>query len=211
MRDSLRMAMAGRKFTLATDLQPGYRSPVMNPGTGLGPGRALILLDVDGVLNPAFSSSQRSRLWHHDGWRHAQAWSGGREYPLFLNPEHGRWLRDVAAEASAELAWASTWENLANQYVGPVLGLPPLAFAPAPLHHKARSVVEWTAGRPFAWLDDSEAELAQAGRLAAGQPHLCVLVDESTGLTQEHLSQVRAWLQALPDEPPGQLGAPGPR
>ena len=159
----------------------------------------MILLDVDGVLNPSFSSQQRSQLVHHDGWRHGRAWSNGLEYHLLLNPEHGRWLRDIAAEASADLAWASTWEDLANQFVGPVIGLPPLPFAPAALHNKARSVVGWTAGRPFAWLDDSADELAQAGRLAQGQPHLCVLVDAHTGLTQEHLSQVRAWLKALPE------------
>ena len=125
----------------------------------------------------------------------------GRRYLLFLNPEHGAWLRDLAAQTGAELAWASTWEDHANQFVGPVIGLPRLPFAPAPVHDKAASVVPWTGGRPFAWLDDSPHELAKAELLAIGQPHLCVRVDERTGLTREHLFQVRAWLQDRENQP----------
>lgn len=159
--------------------------------------RPLVLLDVDGPLNPPFSSRQRSRLGYHGGWRRKKAWVDGQQYRLFVNPEHGDWLRGLAAEAGAELAWASTWEEHANLWVAPLIGLPSLPVAPAPPRAKAGSVVPWTAGRPFAWLDDDERELAEASRLAGCQPHLCVLVDERTGLTRDHVEQVRAWLKGL--------------
>ena len=159
--------------------------------------RAWVLLDVDGPLNPSFSSRQRSRLSYHHGWRNKKVWAGGQQYRLFVNPEHGTWLRALAADTGAELAWASTWEEHANRCVAPLIGLPSLPVAPARAGAKARSVVPWTGGRPFAWLDDDEDELAEASRLAAGQPHLCVLVDERIGLTQDHVGQVRSWLKSL--------------
>ncbi|MBO0805007.1 MAG: hypothetical protein J2P25_18275 [Nocardiopsaceae bacterium] len=166
--------------------------------TVTGESRPLILVDVDEVLNLiGFSSASRRHLAHHHGWRRGKAWSEGREYQLFVNPAHGRLLRDLARSTGAELAWATTLEDAANSYVAPLIGLPRLpAVIPAPVGEKAAHAVPWTAGRRWVWLDNDEDELATASRLArqAGQPHLCVPVNPATGLTARDAELARTWL-----------------
>lgn len=176
--------------------------------------RPLILVDVDDVLNMAgFSSAARRHLAFYHGWRRGKAWSEGREYPLLVNPAHGRLLRDLAAATGAELAWATTMEETANLYIGPLLGLPPLAVAaPAPFREKAQHVVPWTGGRPWIWLDNDTRELAAASAVAreTGQPHLCVPVNPAIGLTARDAAAARAWLagQALGGPVPEELSQP---
>lgn len=87
----------------------------------------------------------------------------GERLGLTLNPAHGRLLRVLAGAAGAELAWATTWEDLANRYIGPVLGLPELPVVlPCEYGAKAGTVVPWTNGRPWVWFDDSGRELEHA-------------------------------------------------
>lgn len=161
-------------------------------------GRPLVLVDVDDVLNMIeFSSASRRHLVHHHDWRRGHAYSGGCRYTLIVNPAHGPILRDLAASTGAELAWATTLEDAANQYVAPLLGLPRLpTVTPAPAGDKAAHVVPWTVGRPWVWLDNDETELAAASHLAqqTGQRHLCVPVNPALGLTARDAEQARAWL-----------------
>lgn len=157
--------------------------------------RPLILIDVDGVLSPDFRCNPPFCRCH-PGWIKRKVTAEGSELTLILNPRHGKMLLDLAAETGAELAWASTWESWANVCVGPLIGLPELPWAPAPRGRKAPSVVPWTAGRPFVWLEDDPAIARRAAELA-DQPHLVVLVDERYGLTGDHLAQARAWLNSL--------------
>jgi len=159
------------------------------------PGR-WVLLDVDGVLNPDFSAAVRGHLASREGW--VGRWCDLPEgrFQLFVNPRHGHWLRELVRETGVRLAWGTTWRDAANRYVAPLLGLPQLPVAPARAGAgKALSVVPWTDGAPFAWIDNDEAQLRAAGRLTAetGQEFLPVRVDENTGLTEEHISRVRDW------------------
>lgn len=164
-----------------------------------GDTRPLVLLDVDGVLNPSFSSKTRRRLAYHDGWVQRRVDVGGLTFRLFVNPEHGRWLRLLAIETGAELAWGTTWEEYANPCVGPLLCLPSLRHAVVRDGvHKADGIVPFTAGRPFVWFDDEPDAGEAAARLAGDQPHLVVYVDEHTGLTEEHVTVARDWLLSLP-------------
>jgi len=156
--------------------------------------KPLILIDVDGVLNPDFSAKTRKHLVWHKGWVIVHADVDGYTYRLTLNPEHGDWLKTLAAETGAELAWGSTWENYANTHIGPVLGLPELPWAPAPRGSKAHGVIPWTQGRPFVWFDDDP--LVKRDCSGVDQPHLIVEVDERAGLTQAHVEQARDWLKA---------------
>lgn len=89
----------------------GHRgcSPAGEPLTA----RPLLYLDVDGVLNP-LAPSDPARFVRHE--------TGGPAVRLF--PEHGEWLRELSARY--ELVWATTWEHLANEHLGPLLGLPEL-------------------------------------------------------------------------------------
>jgi hypothetical protein len=159
----------------------------------------LVLIDVDGVLNPTFSAAQRRRLAYHHGWLQRRACVDGLALRVFVNPAHGAMLRRLARETGAELAWGTTWEEAANYAIGPLIGLPVLPVAPVRgFAHKAEGIVPWTRGRPFAWLDD-EPDAAQAcARIAGAQPHLVVGVDEHEGLAEAHVEAVRAWLGGLP-------------
>jgi hypothetical protein len=134
----------------------------------------LVLLDVDGVLNPL----ERP----HDGFRRVRCSPNGITYFLWLNPSHGRMLTALAESADAELAWASYWCDHANDWIAPRIGLPTLPFVPIP---------------GFPGIED-EPDVADrlAAEPAMGE-HLLVAVDPLVGLTEEHIEQARDWLQAL--------------
>jgi hypothetical protein len=176
--------------------------------------RPVIALDVDGVLNPDVSSKQRSRLWYHHGWRRKalRISAGGGPVQLIVNPEICVLLQLLARDTGAELVWATRWNDLANEHVAPLIGLPKLPyvvtpswFRPDPLvpsraesQLKAPYVIQWSGGRPLVWFDDEEPELAAAKRLAApGQLFRGVLTEPGIGLTVPHIDEARAWLSEL--------------
>jgi hypothetical protein len=162
--------------------------------------RPLVLLDVDGVLNLGqfLSSRQRDRTGRQQGWYSGRA--GDRHDPyaarIVLNRYWGPMLISLE-DAGAELAWATGWQQEANWYISPLLGLGDLRWAPAVHGCKASTVIPWTEGRPWAWLDDIEHELATASSLSQDRPHLPVLVSQETGLTAEHVAAVMQWLRDL--------------
>jgi len=165
--------------------------------------RPLVLLDVDGVLNLGLfmSSRRRSRLRGDEGWLSTRA--GGDVHDrwaerIVLNRRWGPMLRSLEDDG-AELAWATAWNQGANWFISPLLGLGELPVAPAVHKRKAYTVVPWTEGRPWAWLEDIEDELDVASALSRRRPHLPVLVDRETGLTGEHVERVREWLVSLRD------------
>ena len=164
--------------------------------------RPLVLLDVDGVLNLGLflSSRQRGKLLGRDGWHNGRA--GDPHDPcaerIVLNRRWGPMLRALEGDG-AELAWATAWNEAANWFISPLLGLGDLPVAPARDGRKAETVVPWTGGRPWAWLEDREFELEDASALAGDVPHLPVLVDPQKGLAGEHVEAVSQWLRALRD------------
>ena len=177
--------------------------------------RPLVLVDVDGVLNVLASAKRRRPLAYHEGWVQRRVDVGGLTFRLFVNPRTGGWLRKLADEAGAELAWGSTWEEYANPCVGPLVHLPALRWAPVrDGKHKADGIVPWTQGRPFVWFDDEPDAAEVTARVAGDQPHLVVPVDESAGLTEDHVAVAREWLLSLPvsrlrESPPLAMPYPG--
>lgn len=165
-------------------------------------GRPLVLLDVDGVLNLGqfMSSKRRSHLRRADGWYSGRAGDPRDPYAerIVLNRSWGRVLRHLE-DYGAELAWATAWNEAANFFISPLLGLGQLPVAPARDGRKAGTVIPWTGGRPWAWLEDREFELEAASALAGGTPHLPVLVDPEKGLGWGHIERVRYWLVSLRD------------
>jgi hypothetical protein len=158
--------------------------------------RLLILLDWDGVVNVEASARQRRHMCFHHGWRDRRIealWTRA-----FYNPAVGPWLLRLALETGAELAWGSKWEDYASTWFGPLIGLHGLLVSPAnATPTKAHGIVPWTAGRPFVWFEDEADEAAATDELAGDQPHLVILTDEFTGLTEAHIEQAREWLLAL--------------
>jgi hypothetical protein len=159
----------------------------------------LLLLDIDGVLNPWAADSCPPGYVEHRfriGWRRTRlAW---------LRPEHGPALRDLAERTGAELVWATSWAHDANTMVGAALGLPPLPVIEFAGPHadtgrdwKYRAVARFAYGRPLAWLDD-DFDLrpdAKASFFAKRDlPTLLTPIDPAVGVTEADLTAVERWL-----------------
>lgn len=187
----------------------------------------LLLLDVDGVLNP-YAAKPTARPLGYRTYRYTSdgQWFSGRNVRrhqgarVWLHPGHGARLRELAAKTGLELAWATTWLHDANAYVGPAIGLPeipviefpPADLAPAPSGWSAwtdtggwkwPAVAAYAGERPLAWLDDEHeasgypAARAEFDRLRRGIPTFLCHVDPRRGLLPTHLRQVADWAAGL--------------
>lgn len=156
--------------------------------------RPLLFLDVDGPLIP-FGGTPRQYPTCQTG-----------AHPLLgrINPAHGPRL----AALPCDLVWATTWMDDANEIVAPRIGLPQLAVViwPEPadtdgyderngLHWKTRALVDWAAGRPFAWVDDEITDTDRAW-VSAHHPGHALLhrVDARLGLTDPDYADLENWL-----------------
>jgi HAD domain in Swiss Army Knife RNA repair proteins len=156
--------------------------------------RPYLLIDVDFVLNPDFSAvwdGGEGDALRAAGWVVLQGFAMNAR-PVWLNLRHGTALLRVAYETGAELAWATNWHHYANQVVAPILGLPQLPLATSPPRPKEQAVIEWTAGRPFVWLDD-EAHVHAA--IDAAPNGASVKIDPATGLTDANLEEAMKRLE----------------
>ena len=153
-------------------------------------GSPLVLLDVDGVLNPF----ERP----HRGYRRHRCSPNGVTFRLWLNPAHGPSLLDLAESTGAELAWASYWCDNANEWISPRVGLPQLPFVPIPRFPgieegrtlgawKARHVAAWAERRPFVWFEDEPDATECIAAEEGVADHLLVAVDPLAGLTDDDL------------------------
>jgi hypothetical protein len=113
------------------------------------------------------------------------------------------WLAELSTRY--ELAWATTWETLANTYLAPLLGLdddlPVVEFSKHPpsldqiqrdeiAEWKWEQLVEFAGGHPFVFIDDAADRLANrfpmrdsSNRCAIFAPH---------GLLREHVDKLLA-------------------
>ena len=167
--------------------------------------RPLLLLDVDGPLNPYAAPWFRERLPVGGYEMRLLTLSTGRSYWVALNAGHGERLRRLAERY--DLAWASTWQEDANRLIAPLLGLPgdlpvvPLVVPALPLPAwgwKTDQVAAWTGTRPFVWLDD-EITGATCDRLAAAPlgRHLARTVRPDVGLTEADFDAVAEFAAIL--------------
>lgn len=188
--------------------------------------KGLLLLDVDGPLNPYAAGPFRRSGYvpYHDSlgdrWRIARGIHRYRGYRVWLNPGHGAVLRSLAEETDLALVWATAWQHAANRRVAPAIGLDPIPvieFPPADADvdeagrltwrtgggWKWPAVTAYAAGTPLAWLDDehngADHALARAAfeRDRSGRPTLLCHVDPRHGLRSEHLDEIRRWAAGL--------------
>ena len=172
----------------------------------------LLLLDVDGPLNPWMANPSRRPEGYSTHRMRPTGWERSYQKPLrvWLNHDHGPAL--LALPFS--LVWATTWTHEANQWIGPHLGLPELPVITWPddqgttaspywkakpaVHWKTKTIVEYAAGRPFAWVDD---ELTDLDREFVTQHHdgpaLLHYVNPRLGLLPEDFTALAEWASGL--------------
>ncbi|MGI5292875.1 hypothetical protein ACQEVF_57525 [Nonomuraea polychroma] len=171
-------------------------------------------LDVDGVLNPDGDGiNERVRALRMSAYeRHQYDGPGPDGEPVsgyvLVNPDHGMWLRGLLA-ARVDVVWATSWGEVANSFLGPLLNLPRLPVVGVGPYSglvwgrsaKRGPVGTYVAGRPLLWLDDQLGgkDLAWAEqRTAAGVPTLLIRIDPAFGLTPDDQACAEEWLARLP-------------
>jgi hypothetical protein len=149
--------------------------------------RPLLLIDVDGVLNPHVRPG--STL----GSQYAVHRIAGQDVRLAV--AHGEWLHRLAR--LYDLAWATPWEADANALIGPVIGAPPnmpvIAFTDLDARGwtwKLPAVELFVADRPLAWLDDDHGQDAHAWAAARMVPTLLVRPDGYVGWTPREYDEL---------------------
>jgi hypothetical protein len=156
--------------------------------------RALLLLDVDGVVCPyggELADPEEAGL--------RQVSVGYR--PVWLSPQVGGHLERL--RRSFQLVWCTAWEDDAAEFLAPFLGLPALPVmhfdepAAADCHWKWPAIEAFVGDRPFAWLDDEirRDDLARAERRSV--PTLLVRVEGTHGLQDAHVAQLEAFAEKL--------------
>lgn len=172
--------------------------------------RPLLYLDVDGPLNPYAAKPEKRPAGYETHRLTPAAWlerhpnmPPARVKPLrvWLNPAHGPAL--LALTDVFELVWATTWEHEANTMIGPLIGLPELPvaefpgtkrFGPEGTFFKTAPLIEYAAGRPFAWVDD-DISMRDRGYVERHHPGAALLhyVDPAKGLLDDDFAVLREW------------------
>lgn len=166
----------------------------------------ILAVDVDGVLAPSGQPSKTEA-----GFRHVRTHPAGTRWanphkPLkvWLHPDHGKLLLDLAGELDAALVWCTSWNGEANRWIGPEIGLPELPVLDVGaagdhvngVHWKAPAVRAWIGNRPLVWLDDDfgygDHDWARA-RDAAGAPTLLVDIPPNLGVRDVDVAFVADW------------------
>ena len=155
------------------------------------PRTPILLLDVDGVLNPYPTTPA--------GFSEYEFFPEDDE-PVRLCADHAGWLRELAG--AFEIAWASSWGGAANEFISatfdlpafPIVALPPVPFEP---REKVPAVAAFAGSRPAAWVDDILGDEAWAWAAARPEPTLLVEVQPAIGLGREHVDRLLIWAHGL--------------
>ena len=152
----------------------------------------LLLLDVDGVLNPYVAPACPPGYTEH------KFFPG--EDPVRICAAHGAWLRELATRY--EIVWATAWEDGANQLLAPLLQLPDLPvirFPRVPFHprDKLPPIIRFAERRPLAWIDDALTPEAHSWAAKRRIPTLLISIDPAEGLTRRAADQALCWADDL--------------
>jgi hypothetical protein len=162
--------------------------------------RPLLLVDIDGVISLfGFDvEAQPEGSFHSiDG------------IPHFLSSRAAEHL--LAISPIFELAWASGWEEKANEYLPHLLGLPTLPYLSfergvrgtrhSNAHWKLDSIDAYAGLRPLAWIDDSFNEACHEWARARVAPTLLVQTAPASGLTRQEAEILESWVERLVPAP----------
>lgn len=104
-----------------------------------------------------------------------------------------------------DLVWATGWEEKANDYLRPLVGLeedlPVISFKTARYDHQAHwklGALDAHAGsRPVAWIDDALDDECRAWAASRAAETLLVETDFREGLADRHTAELVAWAAGL--------------
>ncbi len=157
------------------------------------PERPLLLVDIDGVIS-LFSSEGAPA---GEGSFHAID-----GIPHFLSATAAGHL--LGLEAHFELAWASGWEEKANEYLPHLLGLPKLEHLSfdgrvgrTNAHWKLDAIETYAGDRPMAWIDDAFNEACHKWAATRAAPTLLVRTLPAYGLTEREAAILERWALEL--------------
>ncbi len=155
--------------------------------------RPVLLVDVDGVLNPfGFDDTPKGFNAHH--------FFPEDDYPVYLSEMHGRWLAEL--NDHFEMVWATGWCEDANRLLAPFFALPawptipfpPIPFDPA---EKVPAIDLFVGDRPCAWIEDNMTPEALDWAARRSAPTLTIDVEPSVGLTRKIVDQLLEWAESV--------------
>jgi hypothetical protein len=156
--------------------------------------RPILAVDVDGVISlfgfEEDLSDAPGELKLIDGMLHCISLAAGER------------LRRLAAHY--DLAWATGWEERANEHLSPMLGLPnnlpTLTFGGRAVfgsaHWKVDALDEYGGDRPLAWIDDNIDETCITWANGRRAPTLLVHTDSDRGLEEAHVDVLIGWVES---------------
>ena len=117
------------------------------------------------------------------------------------------WVRSLV-DRGIDVVWATTWQEYANTYFAPVLGIPPLPVAVQGDDEAEWGPAEWKSvrlaarfpGRPLLWVDDMPPVRAGFGLDALRKPNDRALTrlhwvrDPAVGITADDVAEMDEWL-----------------
>lgn len=175
---------------------------------------ALVGIDIDGVVVPETFPGDVPAGFTGYPYHGPNSVGDTIDTTVWLNPEHGRWLAELV-DHGAELVWASTWREVASQFVAPRLGLPAgIPFIDVGTHTgvmfghslKQYEVAAYVDAQSLAWLDDhfgGKDFIWAADRSEEGIPTLLIQTSPAEGLQREHIDALIIWLEAQQLPPVG--------
>lgn len=155
--------------------------------------RPLLAVDIDGVIS-LFGFEERPqgsgfRFQLVDGVPHCISLVAGDRLRRL-----GEWF---------ELVWASGWEEKANFYLPPLLGLPDLphigfdGVRSGGAHWKLEALEAYAGSRPLAWIDDNFDASCYQWANARPAPTVLVPTEPQLGLEEGHVDALSHWAGSL--------------
>jgi Swiss Army Knife RNA repair-like protein len=149
-------------------------------------------VDIDGVISLfSFQEARRPEGSFH--------WIDG--IPHFLSSEAAEHL--LALSSSFDLAWASGWEEKANEYLPHLLGLPELPHIDfdrrvrgtrrTNAHWKLEPIDAYAESRALAWIDDAFNDACHEWASERAAPTLLVQTEPAKGLTRREALILESW------------------
>ncbi len=155
----------------------------------------MLLVDVDGVISLfGFDPSRppEGRFELVDGIAH------------FISATAGEHLCTLSDRF--DLVWCTGWEEKANEYLTPALGLPGSLphlvlernVGPSHAHWKLEAIDRYAGRRrPLAWIDDALGAECEAWASRRAAPTLLVGTLSAVGITGEHVGELIGWADQL--------------